>query len=106
MAAYAIAIAATKKPAVMRVIGRNFIPTGKFNACLQDWRNEVLTSFSQERVDNPVDDWDEDDDGQWVDILHNVVRNPMELHSPGLRDEVIQHLLITHPKYRVIPVLA
>lgn len=47
------------------------------------------------RIEKFVANRDEDDNGDWVDILHNVVRYSMKLHGASLSDEVIQHLLRT-----------
>ena len=64
---------------------------------------KVRTEFPQHGIDQSIDDWDEDDDRQGVDILHDVVRDAVELHCAGLRYEVVQHLLVTHPEDRVVP---
>lgn len=39
--------------------------------------------FAKEGVNEAVDDWDEDDDAEGVDVLHNVVRYPVKLHRAG-----------------------
>lgn len=38
-----------------------------------------------------------DDDGYGVDVLHDVVRDSVEFHLAGLRDEVVEHLAVNAP---------
>lgn len=41
-------------------------------------------NFAEKRVDETVEDGDEDYDGEGVDILHDVVGDTVELHCAGL----------------------
>ena len=48
-------------------------------------------------VDEAVADGDEDDDGEGIDVLHDVVGDAVQFHDPGLRDEVVKHLVVDDP---------
>ena len=52
---------------------------------------------AQSGIDEPVANRDEDDDGQGIDVLHDVVRYPVQFHDARLRDEVVQHLVVHDP---------
>ena len=49
---------------------------------------ELDADASKEWVDEPVHDGDEDDDGERVDILHDVVGDAVQLHGAGWRASV------------------
>ena len=53
---------------------------------------------TQERVDDFVEDGDEEDDYDGVDVLHLVVGHAVEFHLPGLRDEVRVQLVVDDPE--------
>lgn len=58
---------------------------------------ELDADLAQGRVEELVADGDEDDDGDGVDVLHNVVWDAVQLHLPGLRDEIVEHLRVDDP---------
>ena len=61
-----------------------------------DWF-ERDTPFAQERVDDAVDKWDEDDDGDGVEVLHQIVWDAVAGHLARLRDEVVAELAVADP---------
>lgn len=48
-------------------------------------------------VDDTIDKRNEDDDSNWVEILHQVIRNTVTGHLSSLRNEVVAELAIAHP---------
>lgn len=64
-------------------------------------RSEWDTDFAQERIEKAVANWNEDDDGERVDVLHNIVWNTVQFHLTGLGDKVVKHLPIDNPVNRV-----
>lgn len=59
---------------------------------------EWNAQLAQERVDALLYDWDEDDDGDWVQVEEQVVGQPVRLHRPGHRYERGVHLAIEQPE--------
>lgn len=55
------------------------------------------TDFAEEGVKEVIAYGDEDDYGQGVDVLHEVVGDPVEFHDAGLGDEVVEHLRVDDP---------
>lgn len=57
-------------------------------------RREVDLPLAELRVDEAVDNWDEDDEGDGVQVVKNIVGNSIELHGGGLRSQVVVHLVV------------
>ena len=58
---------------------------------------ELDARAAQGRVDEAVEDGDEDDDGDGVEVLHQVVRHAVAFHLRGLADEVGAELAVAYP---------
>ena len=50
---------------------------------------EGNANFSEAGVDDTVHDRDEDNDGNGINILHDIVRDAVEFHGGSLGDEVV-----------------
>ena len=61
-------------------------------------RAQLNTSAAEDRVDNTVQEGREDQDGDRVEVLHEIVRHAVALHLAGLRDEVGRELSVAHPE--------
>jgi hypothetical protein len=59
--------------------------------------SEPDSSFAQSRVQEFVDDGDEDNEGDRVEIGDNVVGDTVALHGGCLRSEVVVHLVVRQP---------
>jgi mono/diheme cytochrome c family protein len=53
---------------------------------------EVDFHFSQPGVDDEVEEGNEDDQGNRIEVLQEVVGRAVQCHGPGLRDEVVPDL--------------
>lgn len=60
-------------------------------------RCEVETHAAEAGVDEPVENGDEDDQGEGVEVVDNVVGDTVESHGRGLGCEVVQHLVVGQP---------
>lgn len=52
-------------------------------------------------VDNHLQEWDEDDDGDGIEVLHEIVGDTMAIHLFSLGDKVTRELAVYHPIDRV-----
>lgn len=57
-------------------------------------RSEVETDLAETRVDELVKNRDHNHNGDWVQILDQIVRNPVKLHGSGLGGQVARHLVV------------
>lgn len=55
------------------------------------------TDSSQVGVDELLHDGDEDDDGNGVNVLHDIVGDTVGLHLASLRHKVVEHLSVDNP---------
>lgn len=55
---------------------------------------ELDVGFAERRVEEVVDDGDEDDEGDGVQVGDEVVGDAVALHGGGLRGEVVVHLVV------------
>ena len=51
-------------------------------------RTQLDASFAEDGVDNAVEERGKDQDGDRVEVLHEVVGHAVALHLSGLRNEV------------------
>lgn len=58
---------------------------------------EADVCLAESWVDEVVDDGDEDDQGQWVQVVDQIVWNAAELESGRLRSQVVHHLVVGEP---------
>lgn len=63
-------------------------------------RREVDPDPAEERVHDLVHDRDEDDEGERVQVVDDVVGDAVEAHGCRLRGQVVEHLVVREP-YRV-----
>jgi hypothetical protein len=56
--------------------------------------SEVDFRLAERRIDEEVHDWDEDDQGEGVQIVDQVVWHAVQLHGGRLRCEVVRHLVV------------
>lgn len=59
------------------------------------WEWDV--KFLHDRVDDAVEDGDEDENGNGVEVLHEIVGDAVPLHLSGLGDEVTGELVVNDP---------
>lgn len=59
---------------------------------------ELDLHFTQDRVDDHVQDGDEDDDRDGVEVLHQIVRHSVALHLTSLGNEVARELGVADPE--------
>lgn len=64
-------------------------------------RREVDADFAEGRVQKVVDKRNEDDQGQRVQIVDDVVGRAVQLHGGSLRGQVVRHLVVRQPVQRV-----
>lgn len=62
---------------------------------------QLISAAAHEWVDKAVKNWDEDQDGDWIEVLHLVVWHAMALHLSSLSNEVGRELAVAHPEYWV-----
>lgn len=55
-------------------------------------RLELDSKSSKPGIDQSVEDRNEDDDGDRIDVAHDVIGDAMELHRACLRNKVVEHL--------------
>jgi hypothetical protein len=60
-------------------------------------RREVDLSLAQRGEDKLVNDRQEDDDGNGVEVLHQIVGNAVTSHLTGLSDEVVGEVAVHNP---------
>jgi hypothetical protein len=58
---------------------------------------EVDSKSAESGVDEQVHDGDEDDQSDGVDVLQEIVGDTVQLHFRGLRDEIVEHLVVADP---------
>src|SRR5271154_21166 len=63
-------------------------------------RTELDANLAESGVYTQIHDGDKDDECERIDVLQEVVRNPMTFHFTGLRNQIVQHLIIAHPVNR------
>ena len=64
-------------------------------------RREADAEPFETGVEEDVGDGDEDDEGDGVDVVDEVVGGPVQFHGRGLRDQVVGHLVVGEPPQRV-----
>ena len=64
-------------------------------------RGEADAHAFETGVDEDVTNGDEDDEGDGVDVVDEVVGGAVEFHGCGLRDEIVGHLVVGEPPDRV-----
>ena len=60
--------------------------------------SQLIAGTAHERVDDAVEDWNEDKDGDWVEVLHLVVWHAMALHLSSLSYKVGRKLAVADPE--------
>lgn len=63
---------------------------------------ELDASLSEDGVNDLVEDGSEDQDGDGIEVLHEVVGHAMALHLAGLGDKVGRELAVANPEDRVL----
>lgn len=58
---------------------------------------EVESHAAETGVDEAVEDGDEDDQGEGVEVVNDIVGHTIEFHGCGLGGEVVQHLVVGQP---------
>ena len=53
--------------------------------------------FAEGGVDEQVHDGDKDDQSDGIDVLQEIVGDAVQLHFRGLRDEIVEHLVVADP---------
>ena len=64
-------------------------------------RGEADSHAFEAWVDEEVTDGDENDKGDGVNVVDEIVGSAVEFHGCGLRDQVIGHLIVGEPPHRV-----
>jgi hypothetical protein len=59
---------------------------------------QLDASLAENRVNDAVEEGCEDQDGDRVEVLHEVVRHAVALHLSGLRDKVGRELTVANPE--------
>jgi len=59
---------------------------------------QLDTSAAKNGVDDAVEEGGKDQDGDRVEVLHEIVRHAVALHLSGLRNEVGRELSVAHPE--------
>jgi hypothetical protein len=62
---------------------------------------EVESRSAETGVDDSIKDGDEDDQGERVEVIDNIVGDTAELHGGGLRCKIVQHLVVGKPWKRL-----
>lgn len=62
---------------------------------------EPDATLSERRINDPVHDWNENNEGDGVEIVDDIVWYSSELQSGGLRGKVGSSLVICYPEKRV-----
>ncbi|KAH3682449.1 hypothetical protein WICPIJ_006591 [Wickerhamomyces pijperi] len=79
-----IACKAYKTHSTQTEIGETPVPMSQLEAeNLVDW-SEVDTVSVHDWVDDVIQDWNEDNDDQWVDVVDQIVWNTVGGHTVGL----------------------
>ena len=60
-------------------------------------RTELDSNPAETGVDNQIHDRDENDQSDRIDVLQEIVGDPMIIHNRGLGDEIIEHLIVADP---------
>ena len=60
-------------------------------------RSEMDPNLAETRVYCQIHNGNENNKCKGIDVLQEIVRDPVSFHLTGLRDQVIEHLIVTHP---------
>jgi len=60
-------------------------------------RTEMNADLAESRVYEQIHNGDEDDESERIDILQEIVRNAVSFHLAGLRNQIIEYLIVTNP---------
>lgn len=59
---------------------------------------ELDAHAAEDGVENTIQEWSEDQDGDGVEVLHEIVRHAVTDHLSSLRDEVGRELTVADPE--------
>ena len=60
-------------------------------------RTEMNANLAESGVYEQIHNGDKDDESNRIDVLQEIVWNAMSFHLSGLRDQIVEHLIVTNP---------